>query len=72
MIHFRIASFKHDQERSVSYKRVDSTYKLLQEIRRIVEKTSADYVSLRIIRKPAGKLEEKELPSSKMIEQKKL
>ena len=49
-MHFRIASFRHDKDKPISYKKILDLLKLQQEIRRIVEKTDADYVSLRIIR----------------------
>lgn len=62
MTHFRICSFKHDKDRPLSYRRINDLLNLLQEIRRVVEKTDADYVSLRIIRdKP--ELQQANLPS---------
>jgi len=47
---FRIASFRHDKETSVSYKNIGSVEELVKEVSRIIYKTRADYVSLRIIR----------------------
>lgn len=52
MTHFRIASFRHDKDRPTSYTKKDNLHALQQEINRIVTKTDADYVSLRIIRTP--------------------
>jgi len=50
LTHFRICAFEHDKDRPISYKRIKDLLNLQSEIRRIVEKTNADYVSLRIIR----------------------
>jgi len=50
MTHFRVCAFEHDKDKPISYKRISDLPNLKQEIGRIVEKTNADYVSLRIVR----------------------
>jgi len=52
MTHFRICSFKANSDKPLSYKKIGDILNLQAEIRRIAEKTDADYVSLRIIRTP--------------------
>jgi len=50
-IHFRVASFRHDQETSVEYKKYKTLKGLKKHIEHLVEDTEVDYISLRIIRK---------------------
>jgi len=52
MTHFRICSFKANSDKPLSYKKIGDILNLQAEIRRIAEKTDADYISLRIIRTP--------------------
>lgn len=49
---FRVASFRHDQETSVEYKKFLTLRGLLRHIEHLAEETVVDYVSLRIIRIP--------------------
>jgi len=50
---FRVAAFRHDQERSVSYRPFKTVKGLLRHIAHLAEATDVDYVSLRIIRERA-------------------
>lgn len=50
-IEFRVASFRHDQKTSVSYRPFKTVTGLLRHIAHLAEKTEVDYVSLRIIRR---------------------
>lgn len=47
---YRLATFRHDQRTSVSYKSFKTLKGLLRALERVIGATDIDYVSLRVIR----------------------
>jgi len=47
---FRVAAFRANEEASIEYTRLTTLRGLLRHIEHLVQETSVDYVSLRIIR----------------------
>lgn len=48
---FMIAAFRHDEKHTVAYESRKTLDALLRRIKRVIEDTDCDYISLRVIRK---------------------